>query len=66
MTFVEFHYNGVPYMLNLDMIISIVPCANKKTDFFVGNSDERFICDETYKKVVEKLGIKALEAMKDE
>ena len=59
MTFVELHYNGVPYMLNLDMIISIVPCANKKTEFFRENSDERFICDETYKEVMEKLGIKA-------
>lgn len=59
MTFVELHYNGVPYMLNLAMIISIVPGANKKTEFFPENSDERFLCDETYKEVMEKLGIKA-------
>ena len=59
MTFVELHYNGVPYMLNLDMIITIVPGANKKTELFQKNSDERFICDETYKEVMEKLGIKA-------
>lgn len=55
MTFVELHYNGVPYMLNLDMIISIVPGANKKTELFHRDSDERFICDETYKEVMEKL-----------
>lgn len=55
MAFVELHYNGVPYMLNLDMIISIVPGANKKTELFQRDSDERFICDETYKEVMEKL-----------
>ena len=59
MTFVELHYNGVPYMLNLDMIITRVSGADEKTELCQGNSDERFICDETYKEVVEKLGIKA-------
>lgn len=55
MTFVELHYNGVPYMLNLDMIVSIVPGANKKTEFFQRDRDERFVCDETYKEVMKKL-----------
>lgn len=55
MTFVELHYNGVPYMLNLDMIISIAPSPDKKTVLFQNNSDERFVCDETYKEVTRKL-----------
>lgn len=59
MTFVELHYNGVPYMLNLDMIISIVPMANKKTELFQGNSDERFICDETYEEIMGRFGVKS-------
>lgn len=59
MTFVELHYNGVPYMLNMDMIISVVPGADKKVVLFQEGSDERFICDETYKEVMAKLGIKA-------
>ena len=59
MAFIELHYNDAPYLLNLDMIISIVPGENKKTELFQQNSDERFICDETYKEVVEKLGRKA-------
>nr|DAE34900.1 MAG TPA: Flagellar and Swarming motility protein [Caudoviricetes sp.] len=57
--FIEVHYNGIPYMLNFDMIISIVPGENKKTELFQRDSSERFICDETYKEVMEKLGIKA-------
>lgn len=57
MTFVELHYNGVPYMLNLDMIITIVPGENEKTELCQENSDERFICDETYKEVMEKLDL---------
>lgn len=56
MTFVELHYNGVPYMLNLDMIVTVVPGADEKTELWQGNSDERFTCDETYKEVMEKLG----------
>ena len=56
MMFVELHYNDIPYMLNLDMIISIVPAAGKtKTKLFPKDGDEPFICDETYADIRKKL-----------
>lgn len=57
MTFIELHYNGVPYMLNFDMIISIVPGTNGKTEIYQENSNERFICDETHKEIMKKLDL---------
>lgn len=51
----ELHYNGAVYMLNLDMIISIAPRADNKTELFQKDSDERFICDETYEEVRNRL-----------
>lgn len=57
MSFIELHYNGVPYMLNLDMIIVITQEANEKTKLFQQNSDERFLCDETYEEVMKKLDL---------
>lgn len=59
MSFIELHYSGVPYGLNLDMIVSIAPGANKKTELFPEGSDKPFICDETYAEIMEKLEVKA-------